>query len=71
MSWVEWFIYESDYGQKDWSELPTYRINEDGKSELIYEKGEIRFGAYDGDGNPICYSYESLWEYLEHNCTQN
>lgn len=24
--------------------------------------------AWDEDGNPICYSVESLWEYLESNC---
>ena len=32
------------------------------------EEGEARFGAYDAQGNPICYSHESLWEYLENNC---
>ena len=35
--------------------------------EKIHEKDELRFGAYDEKGNPICYSYESLWEYLEEN----
>lgn len=65
--WVSWFIFESDYGQKDWSSSPTYRTNEDGKIEKIHDKGEVRFGAHDENGNPICYSYESLWEYLEKN----
>jgi hypothetical protein len=23
------------------------------------------YGAHDKDGNPICYSIESLWEFLE------
>jgi hypothetical protein len=60
--WVEWFIYESDYGQKDFSTAPTYRTKEDGTTEVLESKIH---GAEDKDGNPICYSYESLWEYLE------
>ena len=65
MDWVSWFIHESDYGQRDWSQSDTYETKEDGTSELVYKKGEVRFGAHDENGNPICYSYESLWEYLE------
>lgn len=60
--WVEWFIYESDYGQKDFSTTPTYRTKEDGTTEVVESK---IYGAEDKDGNPICYSYDSLWEYLE------
>lgn len=63
LDWVSWFIFENDYGQKDWSTAPLY--SEDGK--LIKEAGEARYGAHDENGNPICYSYESLWEYLEAN----
>jgi hypothetical protein len=63
--WVSWFIYESDYGQRDWSQSDTYSIKEDGTRELVHKEGEDRFGAYDENGNPICYSFESLWEYLE------
>lgn len=64
LDWVSWFIFENDYGQKDWSKAaPLY--SEDGK--LIKEAGEARYGAHDENGNPICYSYESLWEYLEAN----
>ncbi len=63
LDWVSWFIFENDYGQKDWSTAPSY--SEDGK--LIKEAGEFRHGAHDENGNPICYSYESLWEYLETN----
>lgn len=65
--WISWFIFESDYGQKDWSSAESYKINEEGNMEKIHEKDELRFGAYDEKGNPICYSYESLWEYLEEN----
>jgi hypothetical protein len=63
LDWVIWFIFESEYGQKDWSKAPLY--SEDGK--LIKEAGEVRHGAHDENGNPICYSYESLWKYLEAN----
>ncbi len=65
--WVSWFMFESDYGQKDWSSAPTYTRDENGNYQKIHEKGEVRFGAHDEKGNPICYSYESLWEYLEAN----
>jgi hypothetical protein len=62
--WVSWFIWESDYGQKDWSQTPTYERNEDGTGQLV--ESSI-YGARDEDGNPICHSYVSLWEYLETN----
>ena len=66
--WFSWYCSENQYGQKDWSAGNTYKIKEDGESELVHKDGEPRFGAYDKDGNPICYSHESLWEYLEKNC---
>jgi len=47
-----WFCYENDYGHKDCNIID----------------GEIQYNATDGKGNPICYSFESLWEYLEQNC---
>ena len=62
--WFSWYCYESDFGQKDWSTAPLYKMKEDGTSELIHEEGEARFGAYDEEGNPICYLHESLLEYL-------
>lgn len=40
IDWINWFIYESDYGQKDGI-------------------------TADLNGEPICYSIESLWEYVE------
>ena len=66
--WISWFIYESDYGQKDWSLLPSLGIKEDGTSGIVHKAGEVRFGAHDSEGNPICHSYKSLWEYLEKEC---
>jgi len=65
--WFSWFCHESEFGQRDWSKGDSYRQNEDGTSTLIHKDGEVRFGAHDKDGNPICYSIESLWEYLEEN----
>lgn len=41
--WVEWFIFETNYGYKDYLE------------------------AFDEDKNRICYSYESLYSYLQTN----
>jgi len=59
IEWIDWFVFENDYGQKDWSTAP--RLNED--NELI--ESEHNHGAEDSDGNPIAYSYESLYELLE------
>jgi hypothetical protein len=50
--WYSWFCYENDYGRKDWG----------------VKGGEIQYGATDENGNPICHSFKSLWEYLEQNC---
>ena len=47
INWIDWFIFENEYGQKDWSKGKTFE-----------DKG-------DADGNPIAYSYESLYELLE------
>lgn len=65
--WFSWYCYENEFGEKDWSTAPLYKENQDGTTEKIKEKGEVRFGAYDKQGEPICYSHESLLEYLENN----
>jgi len=67
LSWFEWYCYESDFGQRDWSKGDCYRQKADGSMELMYKDGEVRFGAYDEKDNPICFSHESTWEYLEKN----
>ena len=66
--WWAWFCYESDYGTKYWGDKPVYKKNEDGELELItdYPK-EHNWGASDENGNPICHSFLSTWEYLEAN----
>jgi hypothetical protein len=33
----------------------------------IREKGETQYGASDENGNPICYSIKSTWQFLEKN----
>lgn len=62
--WWCWFCWESDFGRKDWSAVP--RHSRDTRGELKLEHNNV-WGARDADGNPICYSYESTWEYLETN----
>jgi hypothetical protein len=63
--WVSWYIYEADWGEKDWSSTKTYGRDEHGNMKILHEVGEIRWGATDENGNPICYSHDSLYEYLE------
>jgi hypothetical protein len=63
VDWITWFIYENDWGEKDWKTLPVYQRNSDGIMELVMD-GE-RHGATDEDGNSICYDIKSLWEYIE------
>ena len=49
LDWFSWFCYESDFGHKVYTD----------------EDGNPSHGAKDENGNPICYSFESLWEFLE------
>jgi len=49
--WYSWFCYENDYGRKEWST----------------KDGKIEYSATNEKGDPICYSFETLWEYLEEN----
>lgn len=54
IDWINWFIFENDYGQKDWSKIKSF---DDTKMDS--------YGARDENGNPICHSYESTWEYVK------
>jgi hypothetical protein len=65
--WFTWFCYESDFGEKDWSKYPCFSMV-NGKMVQIKEAGETRYGATDENGEPICHSIQSTWEYLEKNC---
>ena len=60
-------MYENEYGQADWSKNPSYKLDDNGHMVLEKEAGEVRYGAYDKEGNPIAFSYESLYELLEKN----
>jgi hypothetical protein len=66
LDWFSWFCYESDFGKKDWGLHDCYQ-NVDGKMVKIREKGETQYGASDENGNPICYSIKSTWQFLEKN----
>jgi hypothetical protein len=65
--WYSWFCYENDFGQKDWSKIKKFMIN----GNLEDRESAAEYGAYDEKGNPICYSFESTWEYLENNYNKN
>jgi len=67
--WYSWFCYESDYGEKDWGAHSKKRLDENGMWETI-EPGSKVHGATDEMGNPICYDFKSLWEYLEQSKTK-
>lgn len=60
IDWINWFIYENDWGTKDWSKLPTF----DGVTgKIILEEDPVKaYGAKDENGNPICFSFESTYE---------
>ncbi len=54
------------------SQLLTEVYSEEGYdwfSWFCYENdfGQKGVGAWDAEGNPICHSFESTWEYLETN----
>ena len=66
LSWFEWFCYENEFGERNWSKTPAYK-EVDGKLICVHEAGEFRHGAHDEEGNPICHSIISTWEYLENN----
>jgi hypothetical protein len=64
--WFDWFCYDSEYGEKDWSVhvKSLYKRLPDGRLEKQPDS-ERKYGAYDKDNNPICYDTKSTWEYLE------
>ena len=53
IDWIDWFIFENEYGNKVWGDGTSKEVESDG------------FGARDKDGNSIAHSYQSLWELLE------
>lgn len=61
VDWVNWFIFENDFGNKDWSGLIYFK---DSNGKIITEEKQslTGHGAQDKDGNSICYDLPSLWE---------
>jgi hypothetical protein len=59
MEWINWFMFENDFGKKDWSEL----IRKATDDEPV--KKDDGYGAHDENGKPICYDIKSLWEYIQ------
>lgn len=66
VEWINWFIYESDYGKKDFTKMPIFEKNTDGIT-ILSEKISDGYGAHDEDGKPICHSFKSLWKYINKN----
>ena len=62
IDWVTWFIFENEWGKKEWSKVPSY--NEDSGIVKDVSNDNI-YGATDENGSPICYDIPSLWRYLE------
>jgi hypothetical protein len=62
VDWIVWFVFENEYGQKDWSKIKSFKF-ENGKS--VENDLNSKYGARDENGNPICYSFESTWEYVK------
>jgi hypothetical protein len=65
VDWVDWFIFENDFGEKDWSVYKTVNRSKEEIFRSINGEKEEHFAATDKDGNPIFYSIKSSWEYLE------
>ena len=62
IDWITWFIYENNWGTKDWYSIPTF----DKETGKIIEKDPVKsYGAHDENGNPICFSFESTYEYVK------
>jgi hypothetical protein len=64
--WVSWYILENDWGEKDWGQSKRLIQNDDGSISVSPPQVDVAcFGATDGDGHPIAYSFESLYSLLE------
>lgn len=65
VDWINWFIFENDFGEKDWSKYKKMNKKPEDIFKSINGEEEDTHGAKDEHGNPIFYSIESSWEYLE------
>jgi hypothetical protein len=54
-------LFQEIYGKNGWEWIEWF----------VYERGEKEeFQAWDENQNPICYSVETLWQYVETNHRQ-
>ena len=68
VEWVSWFIFENEYGNRMWRNLPTYKKGVDGKLIKVEDNDPtLKYGAHDENDNPICYSIETLHQYIQEN----
>ena len=61
VEWINWFVYENDWGEKDWSIYKVFNS----QGELTDRDPMEAYGAKDENGKPICYSFESTWELVK------
>lgn len=62
IDWITWFIFENEWGTKDWSKFKSFDENR----FLVEDDNPLKnYGATDENGNPICHSFESTWEYVK------
>ena len=52
--WWAWFCYDAEYGEKDWSKVPVFSGD-----KIVKAASEVRWGATDENGNPICHVFLS------------
>jgi hypothetical protein len=67
VEWIHWFIYENDWGDKDWSNLKVFNS----QGEITDRDPMQSYGAKDSEGNPICFSFESTWEVVKEHLKKN
>jgi hypothetical protein len=67
VEWIHWFMYENDWGEKDWSNLKVF----DSQGKLTERDPMEAYGAKDENGNPICFSFESTWEVVKEHLKKN
>jgi hypothetical protein len=61
VSWLNWFIHDNEFGEKDWTK--TSRFNDFAEKGLADEKLS-NVGDYEDD-TPICYDIPSTFSYLK------
>jgi hypothetical protein len=67
VEWINWFVYENDWGGKDWSIYKAFNS----QGELTDRDPMEAYGAKDENGKPICYSFESTWELVKNHLKNN